>query len=88
MATYSNDALRVPSSALRARGILPELTAAEQAAYLEARAARSREGRFAEILGKAGTTTDVLPGDEIPENWLDGRDASEDPSGSVPHTGR
>jgi len=49
--------------------VVPELTAAEQAAYLAARAERSRKGRFAEIIGMAGTTTEVLPGNEI----LDGR---------------
>lgn len=56
-------------AALRARGLLGELTPEEQAAYLEERAARSREGRLAELVGKAGTTGEVLPGDEIPEGW-------------------
>ena len=121
MATYSNYALRIPSSlmddlrmasmhdkgsmngfivqavaekvaALRARGILPEMSAAEQAAYLEARAARSREGRFTEILRDAGTTTEVLPGDEVPEGWLDGTlddpGAEGDRSGPQPRMGR
>ena len=110
MATYSNYALRVPSSlmddlriasmrdgvsmngfivqavaekvaALRARGVLPELTPAEQSAYLNARAERSQPGRFAELLRAAGTTTEVLPGDEIPEGWLDGSEAGEKLSG-------
>jgi hypothetical protein len=99
MASYSNYALRVPSSlmadlraaaerdgvsmngfivqavaekvaALRARGLLGDLTPQEQANYLEARAARSREGRLSELVGKAGTTDAVLPGDEIPDGWM------------------
>ena len=61
-------------AALRARGILRTLGTAEQAAYLEARAARARPGQMAEILAKAGTTDAVLPGDEVPEEWL-GSDA-------------
>lgn len=65
-------------AALRARGLLGDLTPEEQAAYLEGRAARSPEGRLAELLGKAGTTSVVLPGDEIPENWLEGREPGRD----------
>lgn len=57
-------------AALRARGLLADITPEEQAAYLGGRAARSREGRLAELIGKAGTTGQVLPGDEIPEEWL------------------
>jgi hypothetical protein len=99
MASYSNYALRIPSSlmadlraaaerdgvsmngfiiqavaekvaALRARGLLGDLTPEEQAKYLEGLAARSREGRLAKLIGKAGTTDAVLPGDEIPEGWM------------------
>jgi uncharacterized protein (DUF1778 family) len=58
-------------AALHARGILRELTVDEQSAYLDARLARARGGRFAEIIGKAGTTSDVLPGDSLPDGWLD-----------------
>jgi hypothetical protein len=105
MATYSNYALRVPSSlmadlraaaerdgvsmngfiiqavaekvaVLRARGFLADLSPQEQSAYLEGRAARSRDSQFAEILGKAGTTSAVLPGDELPDDWLSGDDAA------------
>lgn len=64
-------------AALRARGLLPELTAAEQSAYLEARAARSRDGVLAEVIRKAGTTAEVLPGDEIPDGWLDGPEVNK-----------
>jgi hypothetical protein len=99
MASYSNYALRVPSSlmadlraaaerdgvsmngfiiqavaekvaALRARGLLGDLTPEEQANYLEGLAARSREGGLAKLIGKAGTTDAMLPGDEIPEGWM------------------
>ena len=107
MATYSNYALRVPSSlmadlrtaaeqdgvsmngfivqavaekvaALRARGLLQDLTPEEQASYLERRAARSRTGRLAELIGKAGTIDAALPGDEIPEGWLADPDPGDD----------
>lgn len=54
---------------LRARGLLRDLSPEEQSAYLDARAARSRDD-LAEILRKAGTTDRVLPGDEVPEDWL------------------
>jgi hypothetical protein len=57
-------------AALRARGRLQDLSAGEQSAYLEARAAHAQPGTMAEILSKAGTTNEVLPGDEVPEGWL------------------
>ena len=63
---------------LRARGLLGDLTPEEQAAYLDSRAARSQEGRLAGLIGKAGTTTEVHPGDEIPEDWLQDRDTAAD----------
>jgi len=69
-------------AALRARGLLRDLTASEQLAYLESRASRSQPGRFSELLMKAGTATEVLPGDEIPEGWLEEmgvQDAVADP---------
>jgi len=65
-------------AALRARGLLGEFGAEEQAAYLDARAARSREGRLAELIAKAGTTREVLPGDEVPEGWLGGPESGGD----------
>jgi HicB family len=69
-------------AALRARGLLRDLTPEEQANYLKGRAARSREGRLAELIRKAGTTDSVLPGDEIPGGWLQdiepGNDAAAD----------
>jgi hypothetical protein len=64
-------------AALRARGLLGDLTPEEQAAYLEGRVARSRDGRLAELIGKAGTTGVVLPGDEIPEGWPPDREPSD-----------
>lgn len=57
-------------AALRARGLLGDLTPEEQAKHLEGLAARSGEGRLAKLIGKAGTTDAVLPGDEIPEGWM------------------
>ncbi len=55
---------------LRARGLLDGLTPAEQLNYLEGRAARTRPGRMAELLAKAGTTEAVRPGDEVPDGLL------------------
>jgi hypothetical protein len=55
---------------LRARGMLRSLSPDEQADYLAARAARASAGGLAEILAKAGTADTVLPGDELPEDWL------------------
>ena len=55
---------------LRARGLLRDLGPEEQAAYLDARAARAPDAALAEILRKAGTTAAPLPGDEVPEGWL------------------
>ncbi len=57
-------------AALRARGMLGDITPEEQAAWLDGRAARSREGRLLELIGKSGTTGETLPGDEVPEGWL------------------
>jgi hypothetical protein len=65
-------------AALRARGHLGELTPQEQANYLEARVARSRAGRLAELVGRAGTTDAALPGDEIPEGWMQDSDPNND----------
>jgi hypothetical protein len=56
--------------ALRAQGLLGDITPDEQIAYLKARAARSQRATVAELVKKAGTTNEVLPGDEIPEGWL------------------
>jgi hypothetical protein len=58
-------------AALRARGLLRALSLAEQHSYLAQRAAGAPAGRMAVILGKAGTTDAVLPGDETPEDWLE-----------------
>jgi hypothetical protein len=63
-------------AALRARGLLEELEPNEQTGYLDDRAARSRKDRLAELIGKAGTTDQVLPGDEIPAGWLQKHDAT------------
>jgi hypothetical protein len=57
-------------AALRARGLLRDLSEADQVTYLDQRAARAQTGQMAEIIGRAGTTNDVLPGDEIPNGWL------------------
>jgi hypothetical protein len=65
-------------TALRTRGLLGDLTPDEQANYLAWRAAKFGEGKLAELIGKAGTTDAVLPGDEIPEGWLPDPDAGND----------
>ena len=56
---------------LRARGLLVGLSPAEQSAALQARAVRAQPGSMADILAKAGTPGLVLPGDEIPDGWLE-----------------
>jgi len=56
---------------LRERGLLRDMNPEEQAAYFEGRAARGAGGSLAESLRQAGTTDRVLPGDELPEDWLD-----------------
>ncbi len=58
-------------AALRARGLLADLTPEEQAAYLAERASHARENRMSEILKLAGTAEAVRTGDEIPDRWLD-----------------
>ncbi|MGI4797130.1 MAG: hypothetical protein ACRYG8_24370 [Janthinobacterium lividum] len=55
---------------LRARGLLDELSAEEQGDYLATRAARSDGRPLTAVIGRAGTTDEVLPGDELPEGWL------------------
>jgi hypothetical protein len=58
-------------AAMRARGVPLELSLEEQTAFFEARIARGRESgeSMADILARAGTTNEVLPGDEIPEGY-------------------
>lgn len=68
-------------AALRARGMLRALSQQEQSAYLEGRAVGTRPGRMAELLAKAGTTTAVGPGDEVPEDWLESGAGPGQPSG-------
>jgi hypothetical protein len=63
-------------AALRARGLLGNLEPAEQASYLDERAARSGKEKLVELIGKSGTTDDVLPGDEIQQGWLQKRDSA------------
>ncbi|MGG5890774.1 YlcI/YnfO family protein [Falsiroseomonas sp. HC035] len=65
-------------AALRARGFLGDLTPEEQAVYLDGRAARSREGRLSKLIAKAGTTDEVLPGDELPAGWLPDSEPGDD----------
>jgi hypothetical protein len=55
---------------LRALGLLNELSPEEQIAYLKGRADRARPGALEEILVQVVTTGEVLPGDELPEEWL------------------
>ena len=55
---------------LRARGLLRELSPDEQAAYFEERLRSAGRDRLEEVLRKAGTTEAVLPGDELPDDWL------------------
>lgn len=47
------------------------MSEAEQIAFLDRRSSLAEPGQLAAILAKAGTTTDVLPGDELPEGWLE-----------------
>ena len=61
---------------LRARGLVGDLGPEEQSNYLDERVTRSRKEKLSELIGKAGTTDEVLPGDEIPEGWLQNRDAT------------
>jgi uncharacterized protein (DUF1778 family) len=68
-------------AALRARGMLQALSPHEQSAYLEGRAASARPARMAELLAKAGTTTAVGSGDELPEGWLESGAEPGAPSG-------
>ena len=63
-------------AALRARGLLRNLTPDEQLTHLGARSARARPSDLQDTLAKAGTTTDVLPGDEVPDGWQTGRPAA------------
>ena len=56
---------------LRARGLLGERTAEEQAEYLQERASRGRGASLAVLIAQAGTTNDVNFGDEVPQGWLD-----------------
>ncbi len=70
-------------AALRARGLLRALTPAEQQAYLGQRAAGAPPGGIALLLAKAGTTDVVLPGDEIPDDWLDTQPKPAEPSGGT-----
>jgi hypothetical protein len=69
---------------LRARGFFEDLTQEEQMAYLDGRAARSPEGKLAEVIKKAGTTDEVRPGDEIPEGWLPDPKQSDDTASPSP----
>ena len=57
---------------------MPAMTPEEQAAYLEARDRRARPVQMAEILANAGTTDEVLPGDEVPEGWLEPPDSKDE----------
>jgi N-acetylglutamate synthase/N-acetylornithine aminotransferase len=90
MATISNFALRIPPSlmedvkalatqdAVSVNQFLVQ-AAAEKVATLKARAtlaeraARATPGDFGRILAAAGTATPI-PGDELPETWLNSRD--------------
>jgi hypothetical protein len=67
-------------AALQARGLLGDLTPEEQATYLGSRAAQSRAGRLSELIAKAGTSGEVLPGDEIPEGWFQNHGSGGDPA--------
>ena len=56
--------------ALKAQGKLQPLSPEEQRAYFEARASRATPDTLREVLARTGTTEAVLPGDEIPADWL------------------
>ncbi len=62
---------RFPDHSVKIRSFAG-LTQDESAAGYRAQpAAGASAGGMAMILGKAGTTDAVLPGDEIPEDWLE-----------------
>ena len=46
----------------------------------------TQPNRMAEILAKAGTTNEVLPGDEIPEGWLESTGSHIQPDSGSPKT--
>ena len=54
---------------LRVRGLVEPLTPDEQKAIMETWAARAEPGAFERVLSKAGTSSEVRPGDELPEGW-------------------
>jgi hypothetical protein len=68
---------------LRARGLLHDLSPEEQSAYFEQRLRSAGVDRFKEVLAAAGTTTEILPGDEIPEGWLSEEGPVKEGSASV-----
>jgi hypothetical protein len=84
MNSFIVQAVAEKTAVLRSQGALRIPGPAEQAAYLEGRAARARDGDLAEVLRRAGTTTDVLPGDEIPDGWLVGPEPAEEATGPSP----
>ena len=61
---------------LRDRGMLQALSPEEQAAFFGGRLGKAGPDRFEEVLRTAGTTNDVLPGDELPENWAPSQEAA------------
>ena len=88
MATISNFALRIPPSLMEdvkkmakqdsvsvnqflVQAAAEKVAALQERGYLAERAARAKPGELGRILAKAGTPV-AIPGDELPEGWLDG----------------
>jgi hypothetical protein len=59
--------------------VVEKLTAMRTREYFARRAARAAPGDFEQILAKAGTEPPI-PGDEVPEGWLEEASAGENPS--------
>jgi hypothetical protein len=68
---------------LRARGLLYDLSPEEQSVYFEQRLRNIGEDQFKEALAMSGTTTEILPGDEIPAGWLEEQEPIKEGSTSV-----
>jgi len=45
--------------------------------------AQAKADAMAMVLGKAGTTDAVLPGDEIPEDWLEAQTKTVEPLAGI-----
>jgi len=65
-----------------ARGV-NELSPEEQEDHLEQRLRTAGEDRFKRVHTMAGTTAEILPGDELPDGWLPERGTAQEASAST-----